>query len=196
MEATNGIVLNGHPYGDYGLIAVVFTEKQGLLKFALPFQRAAKNKWRGLFLPLQEIELQFKLTLKELETVKQACLLSPHLELRNSLEVLEAASLMAKALLQTLPPGESSPVLYALFKKYLFLLPQAPHPSVLLASFKMKTLMHEGLLDPEELVSSDRNFLTALCLTRNVQRLFELPKETESLVHADLLFDQILSSQV
>lgn len=194
MESATGIVLNGHPYGDYGLLAVVFTENHGLLKFALPYQRASKNKWQGLFQPLQEVELQFASTLKEVETVKNASLLSSNLQLRNSFETLEAASLMAQALIKTQVPGEASPALYALFKRYLSLLPEAPHPKMLLTSFRMKLLMHEGLLDTNALLSSEQNLLIALSLTTSVQHLLELPFDEKVLEETERLFESSLHS--
>ncbi len=150
MEKCHGIVLKTIPYGDYNQIAIILTDRFGLLKFACPFSRSRKNKAFGHFTPFHELELIFAPMDRELETVKTSTLLHPRLELRGSLDRLEMAGACATAVLKTQLPAKPAPVLFQLLITHLDLLMTNASPQAVALSFLMKLLLHEGTLSVEE----------------------------------------------
>lgn len=197
MGKSDAIVLRTTPYGDYHQIATFYTQNYGLLKCASRHSRSPKNKLSALLAPFNELEVYFLLQDRDLETIQSAQLLNPNLGLRHSLESLASASLCTEALLKTQMPGKSSPLLFALLKKYLELIPEAQSPEAVSASFLLKLLKHEGLLtwDSEEnfLPHLDREsatILLSLGITTSGSFLKEINPPKEILQLAKELFSE------
>lgn len=195
MGKTEAIVLKTSPYGDYNQIVTFYTQDFGLLKCAAKHSRSPKNKLSSLLAPFNELEIYFLLRDRDLETIQSAQLVNPNLPLRHSLETLSAASLCTEALLKTQMPGKSSPLLYALLKKYLELVPEAKSPEAVSASFILKLLKHEGLLSWENeesfLPHLDREsaaILLSLGITTSGSFLKEIEPPQEILQMAKDLF--------
>ncbi len=67
---TQGVVLRNIPYGDKHLISHIFTESQGRLSFFVYGGQSRKK--RNLFLPLNIVELVFKIDrMRELQKIKE-----------------------------------------------------------------------------------------------------------------------------
>ncbi len=198
MGKTEAIVLKTSPYGDYNQIVTFYTQDFGLVKCAAKFSRSPKNKLSALLAPFNELEAHFLLRNRDLETLQSAALIHPHLELRSSLETLEAASLCLDALLKTQLPGKSAPLLYALLRKYLTLIPEAVSPEALSASFLLKLLKHEGVLAFEEdnfLPGFSRDnaaILLSLGIAGSGSFLKEIHPPKETLEIAKGLFDRLI----
>lgn len=147
MQLHEGILLRTAPYGDYHLMATFFTKENGLITCSAPYSRSPKNRLAAILHPFNEIEFTCTAQNREIEKLKDAQLLHANLELRSSIECLEAASLICNKLLRTQLPEKPAQLLYQLLKKYLKLLPESHCPAAVAASFLMKLLHHEGLLD-------------------------------------------------
>ena len=135
MITTTGILLKSIKHLGQKKILKVFTKDHGLLSF---FSSSTK------LAPFSLAEWTFRETEKELISLKEGTLLDPLLDLKESYETLSFAGTMAKDLLTTQMPHKKSEDLFQLTYLYLKKLPL--NPEGFLASFKLKLLLHEGLL--------------------------------------------------
>lgn len=147
MQLYEGILLRTAPYGDYHQMATFFTKENGLITCSAPYSRSPKSKLSALLQPFNVIEFTCTAQNREIETLKEAQLLYANLDIRASIERLEAASLICNKLLRSQLPEKQAPLLYQLLKKYLKILPESHCPDAVAASFLIKLLHHEGLLD-------------------------------------------------
>lgn len=142
-EKTAGVLLQTIPYLGRQRILKVFAQEGGLLTF---MAKSAKPAWTAFTTPFCIAEWVYRKGQKEIHTLKDGSLLDGLLELKQDYNVLNAAGRMAQDLLSCQLPAKSAGDLYPLFCAYLKKLPQFKKPEILAASFKMKLLLHEGLL--------------------------------------------------
>lgn len=138
-EKSPGLLLHSIPYLGQKKILKVFTPEYGLITLLskspkLPSSPFCIAEW--VYRPHSSIY-----------PLKDATLLDPLLHLRTDYTLLTAAGAIAQDLLRTQLPGKKAPDLYQLACLYLQKLPASPH--LLAASFRLKLLLHEGLLSPE-----------------------------------------------
>lgn len=135
-----GLLLQSIPYLGRKKIFKIFTPTHGLLSFFTQ---------NSLFSPFSLIECVYHPSQKEIYTLQDITLVDPLLHLRESYPILSAAGLIAQDLLRTQLPQKQAPELFDLTLLYLKKLPLAPE--LILASFRLKLLLHEGLLsnDPD-----------------------------------------------
>ena len=139
-ETTQGICLQAIPYLNNGRILKVFTPEEGLLTVM------AKKKSLVSLAPFCIGEWVIKKGRGEIGTLVDGSTTDSLLELRTSYLALTAAGSIARDLLSTQMPGKNSPALYQLACSYLKRSAQFPNPTILSSSFRMKLLLHEGLL--------------------------------------------------
>lgn len=137
QETSEGILLEVIPYLDRKAIFKVFTKHSGVI--ALLSRQLS-------FSPFCLAEWIYRRGKKDLYTLKDASLLHPLLELRQTSEALFASGALARALLRSPVQLRPDPLLYALFTAYLLQIPKFKDPSPLLLSFQLKLLHHEGML--------------------------------------------------
>lgn len=142
-QKETGIILSVIPYGDNGAIAKTFTKELGLVSFFL--KNAMGNGRFICFEPFTLAEFAYEEGASSLLKLKEFTCLDAHISLRENLERIESASLIAKALDRTQGPGLSAPSLFALLSLYLRGISKVKDPTVLGASFLLKLLKHEGL---------------------------------------------------
>ncbi len=135
---TPGLLLHSIPYLGQKKILKVFTPELGLLSFF-----AQKTKLD----PFCLAEWVYRKTEKEIYPLQDATLLDPLLDLRGTYNTLVAGGAIAQDLLRTQLPGKRATELFDLTLLYLRKLSSAPE--ILAASFKLKLLLHEGLLSEE-----------------------------------------------
>ncbi len=139
-EKTEGIILQAIPYQDHDEILKVFTPN-GLIAL---FAKGSKRKGKENLPPFTLVDWVLEETKGELYKLKEAKTIKNYFNLRNSLTAIQGASLMAEAVLQTQAPEKEARALYLLFLSYLERFDK--NPPCYLASFRLKTLIHEGLL--------------------------------------------------
>jgi DNA repair protein RecO len=145
--STEGIILHTIDFKDYDKILSLFTPDHGLVK-AILYRARAKGKTpveplvlgdfllspaRGELLPCREMSVQNR-----------------YLSLRDHYHQLEAGCDLVQAILQSQMVEKPAPDLYKLLKYYLERLGLAKDPRALAASFRLKILNHEGLLNLDE----------------------------------------------
>lgn len=164
-EKTLGLLLQSIPYLGKKKILKVLTPS-GLLAF---FARSST------LTPFCIAEWVYRKTEKELHPLLDTTLLDPLIELRQDYAVITAAGALAQDLLRSQLPNKSSPELYQLACLYFKKLPLAP--DIFIASFRLKLLLHEGLLssDPEPAFTpAEWEQVRALAFARQLSTLYHL----------------------
>ncbi|PIS02012.1 MAG: hypothetical protein COT85_07675 [Chlamydiae bacterium CG10_big_fil_rev_8_21_14_0_10_42_34] len=133
---TPGLLLQSISYLGQKKILKVLTPDHGLISL---FTKSTK------LTPFCLAEWVYRETGKEMHTLQDSTLLDPLLNLRQDYQTLTFAGAMAQDLLRTQMPNKKAP--YALASAYFKKLPL--NPQILAASFRLKLLLHEGLLSLE-----------------------------------------------
>jgi DNA repair protein RecO len=137
---SQGILLQVIPFLGKGRVFKVFMNDAGLITLM------AKKPSHALFSPFCIAEWIYRKKQSEMVALTEGSLIDSLLDLRQSYAALTAAGSMAKDLLRTQLPEKPSPGLYSLLSSYFKKIVVFEHPSVLAASFRVKLLLHEGLL--------------------------------------------------
>ena len=147
---TEGIVLHSFPYRDYDQILTVYSKDQGLVKLIMKGARSKRRGIRASLEPLSEAEFLFRVGKSDLYALQEISILNLHLNLRESLSLLQSACALLQAVQRTQIQGNPSPALYQLISRYLKQFANSKNPDVLISSFLLKLLTHEGLLHLED----------------------------------------------
>lgn len=142
-----GIVLHALKFKDYDQIFTLFTPDEGIVKMLLKHAYSAKFGRGAWTAPLTRAEFVYTRGTGDLRICREVSLLGQHLPLRENLDLLEASSDMLQATSQSQAPNKAAPDLYKLLIAYLEKLPLVANPHLLAASFRLKILRHEGLLN-------------------------------------------------
>lgn len=145
-----GIVLKSIPYQDKHRIITLFTESHGLLSVLLQNFSKSRFGMQNVSSTLSHGEFHLKKGRGDLYLFRDATLLDAFLPIRQDLEKLLFAGKLLKIIHKTQYPEKPSPLLFALLKNYLNKIKTSPPSEILLVSFYVKILSHEGLL-PERL---------------------------------------------
>ena len=133
---TPGLLLQSIPYLGKKKILKILTPEQGLISL---FAQTSS------LTPFCIAEWVYRKSNQEIHSIQDTTLLDPLFELRTSYAILSAAGSIAQDLLRTQMPGKKAP--FALASAYLKKLPL--NPPIFAASFRLKLLLHEGLLSPD-----------------------------------------------
>ncbi|MBP9842341.1 MAG: DNA repair protein RecO [Simkaniaceae bacterium] len=191
MENVRGVVLTSFDYLDTKKILRVYTREQGKLTFIM-------HQKKGTSLPpppLSEAEFIFGVSRGAFYTIKDFSLINSRLHLRNTFPLLKGAGELLQILLHSQLDEKPAPLLYDLLISYLDHLPLSPNPSLLIASFKLKLLNHEGVLssspfDPYK--EEEWDILMKVTHLRSYQSLYQLTQTDSLIALADHLFTSLL----
>lgn len=138
--STIGLLLQQYPYLGKKKILKIFTPEHGLI--SLFAQKTALT-------PFALAEWVYRKSTKEIHSLQEETLIDPLLHLRENYSFLSAAGSIAQDLLRTQMPGKKATELFDLALFYMKKLPLSPE--LIAASFRLKLLLHEGMLssDPE-----------------------------------------------
>jgi DNA repair protein RecO len=143
-KKTEGLLLQAIPYLGNQKILKVLTAEDGIVslmaktKSLLPFTN-----------PFLIAEWVYKKGNREIHSLVDATLCNNLSNLRTNFETLSSAGQIAQDLLRSQYPEKIGRGPYALSVAFLQKLPQFAFPEVLVASFRLKLLMHDGLLSFE-----------------------------------------------
>ena len=140
-EKTEGLLLQTIAYLGNKKILKVFTKDHGLISLM-----AKKSIPASLTTPFLVAEWVYEKGKKELHSLQDASLIADLAHLRENYALLSAAGLIAQDLLKSQLPERKAPLLYALALSYLQKLPAFSHPDIAISSFRLKRLLHEGVL--------------------------------------------------
>lgn len=146
FQTSQGIILQVIPFRDYDQIITLFTPDRGVLKVVFNGSRSKRQAVQGICLPLTLVECTYQEKNSELFKCQEMQLVDANHQLRQGLACLEAACEMLQIIRFSQLVGKPAPLLYQLLIYYLKHLPQAPDPVSLIASFKLKILLHDGLV--------------------------------------------------
>ena len=145
-EKAEGIVLRAFDYKDRQRIITLFTREAGLISLIIKGISRKNYRMLSLSTPLSRVEVHFKWGKSDLFRFVDGTVLDEHLELREQLSFLQAAGHLAQTILQSQLPAKPAPSLYLLFRSYLKQVPSFTNAELLLSSFRLKLLRHEGLI--------------------------------------------------
>ncbi|MGM0439527.1 MAG: DNA repair protein RecO [Chlamydiota bacterium] len=148
--SAEGINIETLNYKDYDRIITIFTRDLGIVKLFVQGANRPKSKRGVLASPLTRGEFIFHRRSGELWRYQDGTILDHHLKIRQSLENIEAALGMLQAIKASQLPEKPAPQLYDLLKLFLAQVAAIANPAALLASFRLKVLKHEGLLDLQQ----------------------------------------------
>lgn len=149
-QQVQSIVLSVLPYEDFDRIGTVFTRENGLIKLFLKGANRPKSPYHGLFSPLAALEVVYQPKRSGLHRFLEARAIDTHPRLRQDLDHLEAACELLQAVQATQFQGKPAPRLYDLLAYYLQRMVEAKDPQVLLDSFRLKLLLHDGHWQPPQ----------------------------------------------
>lgn len=141
-----GIIIHALNFKDYDRIVTAFTLNSGLIKLIVKGANRPKHSLHSLTSPLTKVELLFAPAKGELHRFHEGSVLNFYLSFRKDLKLLDLACSLTQVIKNSQLLGRPSPRLYQLLACYLEYLPKMEDPLKLLASFRMKTLRHDGLL--------------------------------------------------
>ena len=140
-EKSAGLLLQTIPYLGSGRILKVFTGQAGLISLF-----TKKKNLGSMASPFCIGEWVYKKGQRDLYSLKDASLLDPLLGLRQSFAAISAAGSIAQDILKSQMPDEAAAPLYELACSYFKKLSEFTQPEILSTSFRLKLLLHEGLL--------------------------------------------------
>lgn len=141
-----GIVLKSITYGEHDCILTVFTREHGVLGLFVKGGKRQKRHLQALCSPLSHAEFTYHNGKNALHRFLEGRLLSNPESLRSSYSCLQAACALVQSVSETQFPGKTAPQLFTLLLYYLERLPKATCHAVIVDSFRLKLLIHEGLL--------------------------------------------------
>lgn len=141
QEKSVGLLLQTIPYLGTGRILKVFTREAGLISLF-----TKKKNLGSLASPFCTGEWVYKKGQGDLFSLKDASLIDPLLDLRQSFASISAAGCIAQDILKSQMPEQAVPALYELASSYFKKLSEFAQPEILSMSFRLKLLLHEGLL--------------------------------------------------
>lgn len=142
---TEGIILSSIKYRDYDQIATLFSREEGVLPLLIKRAYGKSEGYGTKTAPFVKAEHLFSKGKGELFLSREISTICYHLELRATAAHLEAASQLARMVLHSQMPAKAAPELYDLFSYYLKAMGTFSAPAMLVASFRLKLLRHEGL---------------------------------------------------
>ncbi len=140
-EKTSGVLLQAIPYLGRKRILKIFTPDGGLITLM-----AKASLSSACAAPFCIAEWVYRKGQREIHTLQDASLIDGLLDLKKDFATLSAAGSMAQDLLRSQLPGKKGNALYTLLCACLAKLPTFANPQILAASFRLKLLLHEGLL--------------------------------------------------
>ena len=141
-KKTEGLLLKATPYLNDQKILKVLTPNDGLISLI------AKKKHQKIFLdPFLLAQFVFKKGKSEIHTLIDVSLINDLSEIRQNLDSIHAAAAIAKDLLSTQVPDKPSGKLFTLASIYLQKIHKISNLRALVSSFRLKVLIHEGLID-------------------------------------------------
>lgn len=139
-EKSLGLLLQVIPYLGRERILKVFTQEGGLITLM------SKKPTHSSLIPFCIAEWVYKKRSGDIYPLIDGSLFDPLLSLRQSYTTLTTAGSIAQDLLRSQLPAKGARELYSLLCSYFGRLSTFENPSILAASFRLKLLLHEGLL--------------------------------------------------
>ena len=145
MHHTEGVILHTLNFQDYDQILTVFSSDLGVEKF---FVKGSYRPSRKVNAPslLTHCEFVYRQGRGSFLLCNEFSVLNHYLGVRKDFITLQAACDLLRLIQHSQLPGKPAPDLYKLLLKYLDGLSHMPNSGLLVASFHLKIMRHEGVL--------------------------------------------------
>lgn len=140
-KKTEGLLLQAIPYLGHCKILKVLTTEEGIISLM-----ARKKALQSFTTPFLIAEWVYTIGKGEIHTLQDASLCNDFADLRKEYAVISAAGLIAQDLLKSQYPEKKGNGPYALAVAFFQKLPKCASQDALIASFRLKLLLHDGLL--------------------------------------------------
>lgn len=144
-ETFEGIVLRSVAVQEGKRILTVFTPAEGLVSLATPRAYTHEMRLASATALLSRAEFCSRKGNSDIYRLREASLLESFDSLRSQYAQLSAAGDLLHAILRSQLSGRPAPLLYELLLTFLRRLTCTQHPLLLVSSFQLKLLKHEGL---------------------------------------------------
>lgn len=146
MDSATGLILRTRPLTETSLIVQWLTAEFGRLDTVAKGARRPKSPFGGKLDLFYLAEFSFARSPRsDLHTLREVCLLDPHLALRRDLACLQQAAYAARLIEQTTETQTPLPGIFALLRDLLALLPNRPAQPRTVFAFELKLLAELGL---------------------------------------------------
>lgn len=140
LHTTEGVILRSIPFRDSSKIITLFTEDVGIIKVFY------NTRTRDGGAPLTKVELIYRERSGDIFSAYEMTPIDYFPHLRKELHTLQAAAELLEIIQTSQWLGKSAPRLYSLLCFYLNKISFITDPNTLTSSFKLKLLVHDGLL--------------------------------------------------
>jgi DNA repair protein RecO (recombination protein O) len=183
-KCEEGVILKVTPFQDFHQIIELFSEEGGRLRL---LHKGTKSR-RILVSPLSIVECIYSHSKRSagLAQCEELSVIDWQRSLRHELSKIATAASLCQAIRHVFPLEAAAPKIYQLLKKYFQFILEMPesHYDLLVASFRLKLLLHEGLWPFENMAafsfsSEEVSLLDTLAKTRSSSSLkaIELPPD-------------------
>lgn len=145
---SDGIILHAFNFRDFDQIVTAFTENQGLIKFIVKKGNLLKKGLKSS--PFTKGQFVYTVGKSELYSLQEISVKDHYLDLRKNYTHLTLGCRFLKSILETQMLHKPAPLLYQLLIVYLGKIGSFSNLKSLEASFHVKILLHEGVLDVSE----------------------------------------------
>ncbi|MGD2170162.1 MAG: DNA repair protein RecO [Chlamydiota bacterium] len=144
--ATLGITLRSYPFRDTSQIVKVYTKEYGLISLLIKGITSKNSQKISLSSSFTFAEFYFKKGKNDLHYFTEGKILDLHLPLRKSLERIQAGTKICQAVLKMQEPEKKNELLFSLLTRFIKKIETSTKPLNYLYSFRMKSLLLEGLM--------------------------------------------------
>jgi DNA repair protein RecO (recombination protein O) len=144
LKHTEGVILKVISFRDYDQIVSLFTRDAGLLKVMHKNGKGGQKK--DYCFPLSVAEVIYGERNSEISHCHDLTIIEFYNDLRKNLKHLETGCDLIHVIGCSQLVGNHSPALYELLRYYLNKISSLSNPELLSISFRLKLLLHEGIL--------------------------------------------------
>lgn len=136
------VVLGSHKFGEADKVIILLTAEHGKIRAVAKGIRKTKSSIGARLEPMSHVDISLR-SGRDLDTVDQVKLLSPHSNIRNDFNRLRQGLAMVEAMNKVTPDRDPVPHLYDLLTRALKALNDRPAP-LMLGAFFWRLLAIEG----------------------------------------------------
>lgn len=141
-----GLVLKSQMHQESNCIITIFSEK-GLTNVFVKKGLGKHNKHRTNIIPITLIEIIYENKQNYLKVLKDSSLINNYQKIKSNYDNIMTAGNLISAILDSQWPEKPAPLLFSLLINLLENVPIFKNKKLLLSTFLLKIMKHDGLLD-------------------------------------------------
>lgn len=199
MIETNAIVLKTQPFDESGKIISLFTKNLGIQSAIIKSINPTRLDLVQATTPLYEGCYHLKKGRSDLYKIIEVSSINYYHLIKQDFTRLTCATLILKLIIDTQIKNKPIPLLYLLTSKYLHELETSSKPKIILLSFYLKFLRHEGLFDLQSFCEGSNELITPvtiLCFSLKFDELYEVELKDQDFEKIQNRFMQIIEQEI